>query len=248
MIHYALTDCHGRLDMLEAAYDAIVAHADGQPARVVFMGDAIDRGPNSKGCIDRLIRGAGAPNFAAQVNLLGNHEEMMMDALAGDSRAIAHWLDNGGGETVHSYLGGSGPDPARAMAEFELPPEHAAWLIALEWSFETDTHIFVHAGIPPGASLAQTLGDPHARRQLIWIRGRFLSTPYDFGKHVLHGHSPVGRVDFTYDPPFRTNLDTGAVYGGPLTVGVCHPGAGGKPELISIANPGPDFTWNSFLC
>ena len=248
MIHYAITDCHGRLDMLEAAYDAIVAHAAGRPARVVFMGDAIDRGPDSKGCIDRLIRGAQAANFAGQVNLMGNHEEMMADALAGDARATAHWFDNGGVETLRSYTGASDADLAISMVEFELPPDHAAWLVGLDWSFETDTHIFVHAGIPPGMTLAQTLVDPSTRRQLIWIRGRFLSTPYDFGKHVVHGHSPVGRVDFTNDPPFRTNLDTGAVYGGPLTVGVCLPGLQGKPELISIDNPRPDFTRNSFLC
>ena len=82
-LHYAITDVHGRLDLLEKAYEAIIAHADGRPARVVFLGDAIDRGPDSKGCIDRLIRGPGEANFLPQINLLGNHEEFMIKALGG---------------------------------------------------------------------------------------------------------------------------------------------------------------------
>jgi serine/threonine protein phosphatase 1 len=231
-IIYAITDCHGCADMLWAAYDAIARHAGGRPARVVFLGDAIDRGPDSKGCIDRLIAGAEGANFAPQIDLMGNHEEMMLESMAGDRDARLNWLLNGGEATLRSY--GAPGD----FANLELPSEHTAWLAGLAYAHETETHIFVHAGLPPGMGLGEALANPASRRRLIWIRGAFLEHPHDFGKHVVHGHSPVGRVDFVRDPPFRTNLDTGAVYGGPLTIGVIAPGANGRPERITIANPG----------
>src|SRR5580658_3783660 len=125
LIHYAITDCHGRLDMLDVAYEAIVRHADGRPARVVFLGDAIDRGPDSRGCIDRLIRGAERANFAPQVDLIGNHEEMMMSALSGDWGDAAHWLSNGGQETLRSFE--ASPGDASVSRLQDLPASHAAW-------------------------------------------------------------------------------------------------------------------------
>jgi hypothetical protein len=103
-ILYAITDPHGRLDLLSKAYDAIVVNALGRAARIIFLGDAIDRGPDSKGCIDRLIRGAeGMTNFAPQINLLGNHEDMMIQTLNGRLGMIDTWLFNGGIATLKSY-------------------------------------------------------------------------------------------------------------------------------------------------
>ncbi len=236
MIHYAITDVHGRLDLLEAAYDAIVAHASGRPARVVFLGDAVDRGPDSKGVISRLIAGAGQGNFDDQINLLGNHEALMIKALGGEEREARSWLANGGVQTLLSYDPDIEPTP-RAAAALRIPDRHWDWLSALRYVFETDTHIFVHAGVPPGMTPLGALQSDEGRHQLIWIRQAFLDAAYDFGKHVVHGHSPLGRVDFAPNPPFRTNLDSGAVYGGPLTIGVCMPGVAGRPERIRIGGP-----------
>jgi serine/threonine protein phosphatase 1 len=233
MIHYAITDVHGRLDLLEQAYDAIVAHASGRPSRIVFLGDAIDRGPDSKGVISRLIAGAAQPNFDEQINLLGNHEALMIKALGGEEREVRSWLANGGVQAVLSYEPGIEVTP-RSAAALKIPSRHWDWLASLRYVFETDTHIFVHAGIPPRTTVTDALQTEEGRRQLIWIRNAFLDVTYDFGKHVVHGHSPVGLVDFMPDPPFRTNLDSGAVYGGPLTIGVCLPGVVGPPERIRI--------------
>jgi len=233
MIHYAITDVHGRLDLLEEAYDVIVGHAAGRPARIVFLGDAIDRGPDSKGVIDRLIAGAGRPNFGEQVNLLGNHEALMIKALGGEEREARSWLSNGGIQTLLSYQPGI-EATARSAASLKIPARHWDWLASLIYIYETDTHIFVHAGIPPGVTAATAMQTVEGRRQLIWIRNTFLDVTYDFGKHVVHGHSPVGLVDFTPDPPFRTNLDSGAVYGGPMTIGVCPPGVAGPPQRIRV--------------
>ncbi len=230
-IVYAITDTHGCLDLLERAYDLIVAHAAGRPARVVFLGDAIDRGPDSAGCVERLIRGARADNFAPQVNLMGNHEEFMIEALKGDRRMAGRWLDNGGDETLRSY--GARPS-IDAAVELDIPPAHAAWLASLAYAYETETHVFVHAGIPPRSTLAEALATLEGRRQLIWIRHAFLDADHDFGKHVVHGHSPTGYVDFRQSPPFRTNLDSGAVYGRWLSIGVCLPGVAGRPEVLQV--------------
>jgi serine/threonine protein phosphatase 1 len=230
-IIYAITDTHGRLDLLERAYDMIVNHAVGLPARVVFLGDAIDRGPDSAGCIQRLIRGAGAGNFAPQVNLMGNHEAFMIEALKGDLRMAERWLDNGGDATLRSY--GARPSVCAAV-DLEIPDAHATWLASLVYAYQTETHIFVHAGVPPDMTLAEALATPEGRHQLIWIRHAFLNADHDFGRHVVHGHSPTGRVDFQSNPPFRTNLDSGAVYGGPLSIGVCMPGVAGRPEVLRV--------------
>ena len=232
-IHYAIADVHGRLDLLDRAYDAIVAHADGRQARVVFLGDAIDRGPNSRGCIDRLIAGAGQPNFLPQVNLMGNHEAFMIKALGGDTREAGHWLVNGGEETLRSYDPNIRPTVAAAKA-LALPPGHAQWLANLRYFHQTETHIFVHAGIPPGTTVEQAAAGEEGRHWLIWIRYAFLEGDHDFGKHVIHGHSPVGMVDFHEEPKFRTNLDHGAVYRGVLAIGVVMPGARGRPEILRI--------------
>ncbi len=230
-IVYAITDIHGCLDLLERAYESIAAHAAGRPARVVFLGDAIDRGPDSAGCIDRLIKGAEGDNFAPQVNLLGNHEEFMIEALRGDRQVALRWLDNGGDETLRSY----GVRPTIDVAiGLEIPPAHAAWLASLAHAYQTDTHIFVHAGIPPELTLDEALATSEGRRQLIWIRHAFLGPEHDFGRHVVHGHSPIGLVDFQRNPRFRTNLDSGAVYGGPLSIGVCMPGIKGRPEVLRV--------------
>jgi serine/threonine protein phosphatase 1 len=234
-ILYAISDIHGRLDMLERAYDAIVAHAAGRPARVVFLGDAIDRGPQSKGCVDRLIAGAGAANFGPQIDLIGNHEAFLLAAVDGDERTAERWLANGGEETLRSY--GLAAPSLEALVGFHLPHSHVHWYGALRYAHETDTHIFVHAGLPPGATLAEALATEEGRRHLIWIRHLFLDAEHDFGKHIVHGHSPTGRVDFHEDPPFRTNIDSGVVYGGPLTIAVCPPGQSGRPERLLIPQP-----------
>jgi serine/threonine protein phosphatase 1 len=241
---YAIPDIHGRLDLLCKAYEVIEEHAAGRPARIVFLGDAIDRGPDSKGCIDRLIKGTSASNFLPQINLLGNHEEFMMDVLNGKRSVTHHWLENGGIKTIASY--GVHVPPLDTMDDWQegfiqlvaatnglnIPDDHMKWLNSLLYYYETDTHIFVHAGLFPGYSLQEILEKEKGKHQLIWIRRPFLDTDYDFGKHVIHGHSIRGKSDRRPSAPFRTNLDNGAYFTGCLHVGVVE--THGHPTVIEV--------------
>ena len=221
---YAVGDVHGRLDLLERAFDRMAADADGCPHRVIMLGDYVDRGPESAGVIDFLIR----RQVRADVTCLkGNHEAMMSGALAGDDVALRSWLSNGGVETLRSY----GARNASEMGQ-AIPAAHVAWLSALPLA-ATDAHrIFVHAGLEPDVPLSR-----QDEATLLWIRTPFLRAPAGaFEAHVVHGHTPVW--DAKPDPAVpellahRTNLDTGACFTGVLTVGVFDAAAPGGPIAV----------------
>jgi serine/threonine protein phosphatase 1 len=173
-----------------------------QPAKFVFLGDYIDRGPDSRGVVEFLI------NLQSQqpdliVCLAGNHEELALAALyAGE---YENWLRNGGDETLRSYGIGSVAD---------LPPHHIDWLSTLVDQHDDGRRLFVHAGINPLRPLDQQ--DDHDLR---WIREPFLSDDRDYGRLIVHGHTPLqtGTPDQRHN---RLNLDTGAVFGRPLTAAV----------------------------
>lgn len=202
-VTYAIGDIHGCADLLDDLLDRIERHRAGRERRLVFLGDYIDRGPDSAGVIE-TVRRLHWREPDAVTALMGNHESMLLAAL-GTPRARDHWLDNGGATTLASF-GVDGPEA--------LPGDVLDWIEALPTVHEDAQRYYVHAGFRPGEPAPG--GSVEAR---LWIREPFLSVDHDFGKHVVHGHTPLmrGRPDVRRH---RTNLDTGAVYAGVLTAGV----------------------------
>lgn len=209
---YAIGDIHGcraELDSLLALIEA--DPAEGVEKRLVFLGDYVDRGPDSRGVLDRLIAlAAGSPQA---VFLKGNHEAAMLDFLRAPETGDA-WLQWGGEETLESY--GVDPvarPPSAIAADFRdrLPAAHRAFLEGLELHRAFGDYLFVHAGLRPGVAL-----DAQEERDLLWIRGEFHNAPADKrpDKVVVHGHHP-GRKPI--DAGWRIAVDTGACYGGKLT-------------------------------
>lgn len=221
---YAVGDCHGclaTLRELRAAIAADSARADAEGPRaqrrvVVYLGDYVDRGPDSRGVIDLLI-GEPLADFET-IHILGNHEALMRGFLDGEDVASV-WMMNGGTETMRSYgldvaaMGGPSPRgdaPALRDAFAAVVPEaHRTFLDGLALSHVEGDYFFAHAGIRPGVPLERQGED-----DLLWIREPFLRSTADHGKVVVHGHSAAR------DPEVRVNrigIDTGACYGGKLT-------------------------------
>jgi len=183
---------------------------------MVYLGDYVDRGPDSRAAIDRVMR--GIEDFES-VCLMGNHEAMMLDCLQRPgSLCWAGWLSNGGGDTLASFgiaPAFDGEDPERLKAA--LGPERLTWLRALRLSWHANGYLFVHAGIRPGVPL-----DAQDPDDLLWIRDDFLCSTADHGVTVVHGHTPVQA------PARRSNriaLDTGAVFSGVLSAAALVPAA-----------------------
>ena len=215
---YAVGDIHGRLDLLEAILELIEAdaRASGHVERrtLVFLGDYVDRGPDSRGVVDRVI--GGLPQGFDTHFLKGNHEAILLNFLD-DAWSLDNWLLNGGEATMLSY-GVDTKRLARLRAPSEawrqafaaaLPEAHLRFFKSLKLSVSFGDYLFVHAGVKPGVPLAaQTEAD------LIWIRDPFLDHASPFDKIVVHGHTPGQQ------PVIRSNrigIDTGAVFTGRLT-------------------------------
>ncbi|MEJ2373895.1 MAG: metallophosphoesterase family protein [Pseudolabrys sp.] len=224
---YAIGDIHGRLDLLERAIAAIARDVaeHGPAALTVTVGDYIDRGPASRGVIDLL---AQDPFAAPLVALKGNHEDML-EAFLADPAVGPHWLDNGGLATLRSYgvdLRGQGRADfaaARDALRAALPPAHRDFLRGLRTWFSAGDYFFCHAGVRPGVAL-----DCQREEDLIWIRGEFLASTEDFGKTVVHGHTPVPEPEVR---PNRIGIDTGAYASGRLTCVVLD---GGFPRFLAV--------------
>ncbi len=207
---YAVGDVHGCADRLEALHAAIAEDLGRRPVAaplVVHIGDYVDRGPDSAGVLARLLAGPDLPAAVEVVNLMGNHERTMLDALEGDRAAGTDWLFQGGRPTLESY--GVDPDGPREAWVPGLRAGHLAFLRSLALHRSEGGYLFVHAGIRPGVTLAdQTPED------LLRIRQPFLYTEQDLGAVVVHGHTPVKTPVVR---PNRIAIDTGAVFGGALT-------------------------------
>lgn len=212
---YAIGDIHGCLDQLEDLHAAIEADARAHPSErrvVVYVGDYVDRGPDSRGVLGLLIE-APLPGFES-VHLIGNHEAFMMQFLE-DASVFKPWVMNGGDATLRSFgLSPMGPGGDRAtrlqqqLRESLSPPEWSFFRDLRDYHVEGD-YFFAHAGVRPGVPLTDQ--DPY---DLMWIREPFLSSTSDFGKVVVHGHTPYSEPDQHSN---RVGIDTGAVYGGLLT-------------------------------
>jgi serine/threonine protein phosphatase 1 len=211
---YAIGDIHGRLDLLRVLADAIEAddrsraYAD---TTIILLGDLVDRGPDSSGVI-AFVRDWAARRKVRMI--AGNHEEMFLDSFD-NKDTLRHFLRHGGHETVMSY-----PVPAEefnraSMSELQdlmrqhVPKADIALMRGMEDRIVIGDYLFVHAGIKPGAAVAdQRVSD------MRWIREPFLSSRQDHGHTVVHGHT------ITDDPDFRVNrigIDTGAFASGKLT-------------------------------
>ncbi len=218
MLVYAVGDIHGQLHLLDALLAKIVADAakaDEFVQRVlVFVGDYVDRGPNSAGVIERLI--SGLPDGFDTHCLMGNHEAILLDFLD-DPTLLPHWLMNGAGTTLASY-GVVAPDEDAALPAFiqcrdafyeALPASHLGFLRGLPLSVTLGDYHFVHAGIRPGVPL-----NAQERRDALWIRDGFLDSDADFGCVVVHGHTPGPEP---VERKNRIGIDTGAWAYGRLT-------------------------------
>jgi len=195
---FAIGDIHGTMVKLAAMLDRLVI--DWERDLLLFIGDYIDRGPRSAEVVDKLIelkRRHPGIEF-----LMGNHERMLLDFLAGDDEW--RYLANGGGVTLDEYRERSAANDA-----LEIPDEHMEFYESTVLYHETDDYIFVHAGMRPPFQLVEQAAD-----DLLWIREDFIRSAHDFGKRVVFGHTPF-REPLVL--PNKIGIDTGAVYGNKLT-------------------------------
>jgi serine/threonine protein phosphatase 1 len=185
---YVIGDIHGCLTPLQRLLDKIAPGPDDQ---LVFIGDYIDRGPQSREVVEFLRALPGSTTF-----LIGNHEKMLLDYLGGRHRSL--YLINGGEQTLRSY----GEPPV-------IPEPHLAFVKTLRPYFDTPDFLIVHAGIRPMVPLDRQVLD-----DLVWIRHEFFQFLGRFEKPVVFGHTPMREVLMRED---RIGIDTGCVYGGKLT-------------------------------
>ncbi len=232
---YAIGDIHGKFTMLQTLLDGLpLTDAD----TLVFVGDYIDRGENSRAVIDSMLK-LRAERGERAIFLRGNHEQMLLDAL--DSEEISEvsdderfamfdettllWLQNGGGETLASYEVENPLEWREA-----IPQEHLAFYRATQLEYITEAYHFVHAGI--ALPNQRWDGSDQGLDARLWIREPFLSSRADYGgRRVIFGHTP----QMTGKPLVLRNkigIDTGAVFGGALTAAELFPDASNKREPI----------------
>src|SRR5689334_8831824 len=201
MLTFAVGDIHGCYNKLLAILAKCEAYAGSARYRLIFLGDYIDRGPNSRSVVELLIQLQST--WADVVCLAGNHEQMLVRSIE-DPVANAQWLNNGGDETLDSYS---------EVGGMLLLQNHASLTSRLPHKFDDGLRLFVHAGVDVSKSL-----DDQSTEDLLWMREPFLSYNGTLDRLIVHGHTP------TRDGPevlaHRINVDTGAVYGGALTAAI----------------------------
>jgi serine/threonine protein phosphatase 1 len=215
---YVIPDIHGRYDLLDEALASIAARPGGEAGVIVTIGDYVDKGPDSKAVVDRLLSGVDAG--WSLIALKGNHDALMVEALR-DRSKMAAWLVKGGDAALASY----GGDPAA------VPPSHIAWLDQLRLMHVDAHRLYVHAGVDPAIPL-----DRQSEATLLWNRYP-KGFPDGYGDlHVVHGHDNFPDGPLLY--PGRTNLDTLAWRTGRLTIGVFDDRKPGGPvDLIVVRGP-----------
>jgi serine/threonine protein phosphatase 1 len=217
---YAVGDVHGRLDCFETLIGLIredaasLEHPEGKPS-IILLGDLIDRGPQSAGCIERSIQ-LTQEDWCEVEALKGNHEQALLQFLD-DPGVGPNWVMHGGATTLLSYgVDVARADPSKGWVSVQkafaeaLPASHLAFCESMKLWVERDDYLFVHAGVRPGRPLAM-----QSEADLLWIRGEFLRSerPHP-DKVVVHGHTPTREPDLKR---WRIGLDTGAYASGVLT-------------------------------
>lgn len=228
---YAFGDIHGRLDLLDNLLAQVRSDITLRPTArpvYIFLGDYIDRGSSSRETIDRLIE-HGQTNEC--IFLKGNHELIALKCLR-DRGLFGQWLRLGGVETLVSYgvltePQANGKQIAELQSAFHaaLPQAHFRFFRDLLASFSCGDFFFAHAGVKPHVDLSR-----QKESDLLWIRGEFLSSKDDFGKIIVHGHTPSHEVEVG---PNRINIDTGAFATGRLTCLVL------EGESLSVIDTSP---------
>ncbi|MGE0502868.1 MAG: metallophosphoesterase family protein [Rhizobiaceae bacterium] len=209
---YAIGDIHGRLDLLEAMYEKIEDdRRDAADWRIVHLGDYVDRGPDSRGVIDAIIRASEGGKVTA---IAGNHDIAFLDFIATpDARGL--FARFGGDATARSYGVEIAFEPQWLLKDGHralvaaVPDAHVEFLQVLKLSFDAGYFFFCHAGIRPGVEL-----DRQDAQDLVWIRDVFLGHPGLHPKVIVHGHTPADEPEVLAN---RVNVDTGAYFSGVLT-------------------------------
>lgn len=236
---YVIGDIHGRLDLLNNLLDKIKTDdAEREPAKtsIVFLGDLIDRGPDSKGVVERLLM--CPPNFARCLFISGNHEDTLVRGLMGENRLLKAWLKFGGLECAQSYgvdigaIHGREADVIEHVLLSAIPLSHINFLQSFHESVRFGDYLFVHAGLRPNVPLKR-----QSARDMLWIRDEFLNSDADFGCIVVHGHTVNGTVVLKEN---RIGIDTGAYASGILTALRIE---GAKTSIIqSTGEPDPKYS------
>ncbi len=204
---YAIGDIHGCLREISAVIEFLKKERKlSAEDLVVFMGDYIDRGRDTRGVISLLID--FQKEYSQTVFLRGNHEDMFLNFLGFEGSQGAVFLVNGGAATLKSYGISSSTPPAEIVND--MPNAHLAFLLGLDSYVQVGEYVFAHAGIHPLKPLEEQSG-----MDLFWIRDEFIANIHRFPVTVVFGHTPYQQVLF--NPPFKIGIDTGLVYHNVLT-------------------------------
>ena len=221
---FAIGDIHGCLGELISLHKKILTHDkfDVKNDLIIYLGDYIDRGRDSKGVIDQIIK--LQKNNIRTINLMGNHDEFMIDFLFNKKNNIENWLNFGLDQTIRSYgievvdfikdgFSDDIIDDLRNIFLEKMGEEHANFFRNLELSFTLEKYLFVHAGIDPKKKL-----EDQSKKDFLWSRSReFFHKDFKAEKIIVHGHTPEPN---TVNDLYRINIDTGCYFSGKLS-GVC---------------------------
>jgi serine/threonine protein phosphatase 1 len=226
---YVIGDIHGCDQQLADLHEIIAEDLAVRPADLpllVHIGDYVDRGADSAGVLNRLTNGSPVDHVPV-INLAGNHDETMLNALSGDRAAVTDWLFAGGRPALESY--GIDPDSPRESWAAQIPPRHLEFLRGLILNHRVGGYLLVHAGVRPGVKL-----EDQTREDMLRIRQPFLYTEQDLGAVIVHGHTPVKEPVVRHN---RIAIDTGAVFGGKLTCAVLEGGSIGFLAADPVGEP-----------
>ena len=218
---FAIGDIHGCLNELTKLHKNILSHDkfEVQNDLLIYLGDYIDRGKYSKDVIDQILKLKN--NKIKMINLMGNHDEFMIDFLFNDKNNIKDWLNFGVDETFRSYgievvefiKDGFENDvisQLRNTLHKKMGQDHIDFFRNLQISFSTDKYLFVHAGIDPQKKLNE-----QTKKDFLWSRSsKFFNKNFKFEKIIVHGHTPEQNV---INDAYRINVDSGCYFSGKLT-------------------------------